>query len=63
MQAFSLPHNHRSFAGSSIGDTREPQEMRIFCAEHGLGSEIDVISGDQIDIAHARVIDGEVRYR
>jgi len=63
MRAFTLMHNRRSFAGSSIGGIRETQEMLNFCAEHGLGAEIEVISGDQIDHAYDRVVDSDVRYR
>jgi uncharacterized zinc-type alcohol dehydrogenase-like protein len=63
VQAFSLVNNRRSFAGSLIGGIRETQEMLDFCAEHGLGSEIEIISGDQIDEAYDRVVDSDVRYR
>jgi len=63
VNAFSLIANRRSFAGSMIGGIRETQEMLDFCAEHGLGSEIEVISGDQIDEAYERVVGSDVRYR
>ena len=61
--ASSLMPNRHSLAGSSIGGIRETQEMLNFCAEHGLGAEIEVISGDQIDAAYDRVVDSDVRYR
>ena len=63
MRAFTLMDNRRSFAGSSIGGMPETQEMLNFCAEHGLGAEIEVISGDQIDHAYDRVVGSDVRYR
>jgi uncharacterized zinc-type alcohol dehydrogenase-like protein len=63
VQVFSLMSNRRSFAGSSIGGIRETQEMLDFCAEHGLGAEIEVISGEQIDEAWERVVNSDVRYR
>jgi uncharacterized zinc-type alcohol dehydrogenase-like protein len=63
LKAFSLMDNRRSFAGSSIGAIRETQEMLDFCSHHGLGSEIEVIGGDQIDHAHDRVVDSDVRFR
>ena len=63
VQIFSLIHNRRSFAGSAIGGIRETQEMLNFCAEHGLGAEIEVIGGEQIDHAYDRVVDSNVRYR
>jgi len=63
VRAFSLMSNRRSLAGSSIGGIRETQEMLDFCAAHGLGAEIEVISGEQIDHAYDRVVDSDVRYR
>ena len=56
-------HNRSSFAGSMIGGIRETQEMLDFCARHGLGAQIEVIDGDQIDQAYDRVVDSDVRYR
>ena len=61
--ASSLMPNRHSLAGSSIGGIRETQEMLNFCAEHGLGAEIEVISGEQIDAAYDRVVNSDVRYR
>jgi uncharacterized zinc-type alcohol dehydrogenase-like protein len=63
VQAFSLLTLRRSWAGSGIGGIRQTQEMLDFCAEHHLGAEIEVISGEQIDEAWDRVVDGDVRYR
>jgi uncharacterized zinc-type alcohol dehydrogenase-like protein len=63
VQVFSLIGARRSFAGSAIGGIRETQEMLDFCAEHGLGAEIEVISGDEIDRAWDRVLASDVRYR
>jgi alcohol dehydrogenase (NADP+) len=63
VQVFSLIGGRRSFAGSAIGGIRETQEMLDFCAEHGIGAEIEVIGGEQIDAAWDRVIASDVRYR
>jgi alcohol dehydrogenase (NADP+) len=63
VRVFSLIQNRSSFAGSNIGGIRQTQEMLDFCAEHGLGAEIEVISGDQIDQAYDRVVASDVRYR
>jgi uncharacterized zinc-type alcohol dehydrogenase-like protein len=63
VNAFSLIGGRRSFAGSLIGGIRETQEMLNFCAEHNLGSEIEVISADQINEAYERVLASDVRYR
>ncbi len=63
VRAFSLLDNRRSLAGSSVGGLRETQEMLEFCGEHGLGAEIEVIGGDEIDHAWDRVVESDVRYR
>jgi uncharacterized zinc-type alcohol dehydrogenase-like protein len=63
LRVFSVLQNRRSFAGSAIGGIDETQEMLDFCAEHGLGAEIEVIGGDQIDEAYDRVVGSDVRYR
>lgn len=63
LSAFSLMDNRRSLAGSSIGSIAETQEMLDFCAEHGLGAEIEVISAQEIGHAYDRVVSSDVRYR
>ncbi len=37
--------------------------MLDFCAEHGLGAEIELIGVDQINEAYERVVASDVRYR
>jgi alcohol dehydrogenase (NADP+) len=61
--AFALIMQRRSFAGSMIGSIRETQEMLDFCAEHGIGAEIEVISADEINEAWERVLASDVRFR
>lgn len=63
VRAMSLTANRRSLAGSMIGGIAETQEMLDFCAEHDLGSEIEVIPAQQINEAYERVIASDVRYR
>lgn len=63
VNVFSLINNRRNFAGSMIGGIALTQEMLDFCAEHGIGSEVEVISADQINEAYARVLASDVRYR
>jgi uncharacterized zinc-type alcohol dehydrogenase-like protein len=60
---FSLLVARRTLAGSAIGGIRETQEMLDFCAEHGLGAEIELINADQINEAYERVLASDVRYR
>ena len=59
----SLIGGRRSLAGSNIGGIAETQEMLDFCAEHGIASEIEVISAAQINEAYERVLASDVRYR
>ncbi|MET9508571.1 NAD(P)-dependent alcohol dehydrogenase [Streptomyces flavidovirens] len=60
---FSLMGGRKTLAGSLIGGIAETQEMLDFCAAHGLGSDIEVISGEQINEAYERVLAADVRYR
>lgn len=63
LDVFSLLRGRRSYAGSIIGGIPETQEMLGFCAEHGIGSDIEVIRADQINEAYERVLASDVRYR
>lgn len=63
VNAMSLIGARRSFAGSLIGGIALTQEMLDFCAEHGIGSEIEVIAADQVNEAYERVLASDVRYR
>ena len=63
LQAFSLLANRRSLAGSMVGGIADTQEMLDFCAEHGIGAEIETISADEINDAYERVVGSDVRYR
>lgn len=60
---FSLIMGRKSMAGSKIGGIRQTQEMLDFCAEHGLGAEIELIDGERINEAYDRVVSSDVRYR
>ncbi|MET8757813.1 NAD(P)-dependent alcohol dehydrogenase [Lentzea sp. NPDC004782] len=60
---FGLIGGRKTIAGSMIGGIAETQEMLDFCAEHGLGAEIELIGADQINVAYDRVQSSDVRYR
>lgn len=55
--------NRRVLTSSNIGGIPETQEMLDFCAEHGLGAEIELIGADRINEAYERVLNSDVRYR
>lgn len=63
LDVFSLLRGRKSYAGSIIGGIPETQEMLDFCAEHGIGSDIEVITASEINGAFERVLDSDVRYR
>ena len=63
LNVFSLIGARRSFAGSMIGGIALTQEMLDFCAEHGIGSEVEVIDASTVNEAYERVLASDVRYR
>jgi uncharacterized zinc-type alcohol dehydrogenase-like protein len=63
LDLFSLVTGRKTMAGSNIGSIAETQEMLDFCAEHGIGAEIELIRADQINEAYERVLKSDVRYR
>ncbi|MEU9700886.1 NAD(P)-dependent alcohol dehydrogenase [Streptomyces sp. NPDC047981] len=63
LNLFPLMTGRKTLAGSMIGGIAETQEMLDFCAEHGLGAEIELIRADQINEAYERVLASDVRYR
>jgi uncharacterized zinc-type alcohol dehydrogenase-like protein len=63
LNLFGLLGGRKTLAGSMIGGIAETQEMLDFCAEHGLGAEIELIGADQINVAYERVQSSDVRYR
>ncbi|MEV0175148.1 NAD(P)-dependent alcohol dehydrogenase [Streptomyces sp. NPDC050803] len=63
LNLFSLIGGNKTLAGSMIGGIAETQEMLDFCAEHGLGAEIELIAASEINEAYERVLASDVRYR
>ncbi|POX36000.1 alcohol dehydrogenase [Streptomyces sp. Ru73] len=63
LSPFSVLGGSRAMAGSMIGGIPETQEMLDFCAAHGIGAEIEVISAEEINDAYRRVQASDVRYR
>ncbi len=63
IMTFSLIMGRKTLAGSLIGGIQETQEMLDFCGEHGIVSDVEVISIQQINEAYERMIKSDVRYR
>jgi uncharacterized zinc-type alcohol dehydrogenase-like protein len=63
ISAFSLLFGRRTLAGSLIGGIKQTQEMLDYCAEHGIGSDIEIIPIQKVNEAYERVLKSDVRYR
>ncbi|MDQ3626054.1 MAG: NAD(P)-dependent alcohol dehydrogenase [Verrucomicrobiota bacterium] len=61
--AFSLIAPRRQLAGSLIGGIPETQEMLDFCAEHGITSDIEMITIDKVNEGYDRMLKSDVKYR
>ena len=63
VNVFSLIANRRRFAGSLIGGIAETQEMLDFCATHGITADIELIPIQDVEMAYARMLKSDVKYR
>jgi alcohol dehydrogenase (NADP+) len=59
----ALIDERRMLAGSVIGGIAETQEMLEFCAEKGIGCDVEMIRMQDINTAYERMLKGDVRYR
>jgi uncharacterized zinc-type alcohol dehydrogenase-like protein len=60
---FPIIMGRRSIAGSLIGGIKETQEMLDFCGKHGITADIELIPMPEINVAYARMIKSDVKYR
>ncbi|MHA7176611.1 NAD(P)-dependent alcohol dehydrogenase [Arthrobacter sp. Sr24] len=58
-----LVRNRLAYGGSLIGGIAETQEMLDFCAEHGIVSDIEMVTAADLDGAYERMVAGDVKYR
>jgi uncharacterized zinc-type alcohol dehydrogenase-like protein len=63
VSSFALLFGRKRLSGSLIGGIAETQEMLDFCGEHGITSDVEVISMQQVNEAYARLEKGDVKYR
>lgn len=61
--AFNLIMKWHTLAGSLIGGIKEMQEMLDFCGEHGITSDIEMISIQDVNLAYERMLKSDVKYR
>jgi len=59
----NLLFQRRRVSGSMIGSIAETQEMLEFCSGHNIVSDVEVISGHEINTAYERTIRSDVKYR
>lgn len=52
-----------SVSGTSIGSIRETQEMLDFCGKHNITADVELINGDEVEQAFARMLKSDVKYR
>ena len=46
-----------------IGNLADTQEVLDFCAKHGIGPDIELISIEDVNDAYDKVENGDVRFR
>ena len=63
LSPFSLIFGNRKIMGSLVGGIPETQEMLDHCGKHGITSDIEMITPNQINKAYERTLTGDVKYR
>jgi len=59
----NLMFGRKRISGSAIGGMAETQEMMDFCAEHGIVSDVEMVSIQDVNQAYERLLKNDVRYR
>ena len=60
---FPLIFGNRKIMGSLVGGIPETQAMLDHCGKHGITSDIEMITPNQINQAYERTLKGDVKYR
>jgi alcohol dehydrogenase (NADP+) len=63
LSAFALIFGRRKVMGSLVGGIPETQEMLVHCGKHGITSDIEMTTPEQINEAYERTLKGDVKYR
>jgi len=63
LRAFPLIFGNRKIMGSLVGGIPETQAMLDHCGKHGITSDIEMITPDQINLAYERTLSSDVKYR
>ena len=59
----AVAFHRKRVAGSLIGNLADTQEVLDFCAEHGIGPDIEIIDIQNVNEAFKKVEKGDVRFR
>ena len=59
----AVAFHRKRVAGSLIGNLVDTQEVLDFCAEHGIGPDIEIIDIQNVNEAFKKVEKGDVRFR
>ena len=59
----AVAFHRKRVAGSLIGNLADTQEVLDFCAEHGIGPDIEIIDIQNVNEAFKKVVKGDVRFR
>ena len=59
----AVAFHRKRVAGSLIGSLADTQEVLDFCAEHGIGPDIEIIDIQNVNEAFKKVEKGDVRFR
>jgi uncharacterized zinc-type alcohol dehydrogenase-like protein len=63
VQARTLVGKRRILTGSLISGMPETQEVPVFCAEHGITCDVEILDIHNINEAYERMKKGDVKYR
>ena len=63
VNAGGVVRGRRAITGSFIGGLAETQQMLDFCGQHGIVSDVEIISINQINQAYERMLKSDVKYR
>jgi len=63
LNGFSLIGGRKNVSGSAIGGMAETQEMIDFCAEHGIVSDVEMVTIQNVNHAYERLQKNDVKYR
>ena len=55
--------HRKQVAGSLIGNLADTQEVLDFCAKHGIGPDVELITIEEVNDAYDKVEKGNVRFR